>query len=225
MLALELLRALSVNLPNAITIGRIFLVPLLVVVLMTNPKDLYYLGISRELLGAMIFAVASLTDWLDGYVARRTKQITGLGQWMDPLADKLLVTAAFVSLLYLGLAPAWMVAVILGREFFVTVLRSIVHARGQALPASYLGKVKMVAQVAAILILILGHENLQGFIVLGTVALWIATLAAIVSAVGYARHVNRVMITGARPEPAPVTSPTADPASRESSTPPRRVSA
>ena len=86
------------NLPNAITLGRIFLVPLLVVVLMTNPKELPLFGVSKEILGALIFAVASLTDWLDGYLARRRKQITGLGQWMDPLADKVLVTAALVSL-------------------------------------------------------------------------------------------------------------------------------
>ena len=182
----------SVNLPNAITIGRIFLVPLLVVVLMTNPKDLQ-LGMSREILGALIFAVASLTDWLDGYLARRRKQITGLGQWMDPLADKLLVTAAFVSLVYLDLAPAWMVVVILGREFFVTVLRSIAHARGQALPASPLGKVKMVAQVAAILILILGQHHLRGFFVLGQVALWIAVVSALISAADYSRRINVIM--------------------------------
>jgi CDP-diacylglycerol--glycerol-3-phosphate 3-phosphatidyltransferase len=218
-----------VNLPNAITIGRIFLVPLLVVVLMTNPKDLYYLGISRELLGALIFAVASLTDWLDGYVARRTKQITGLGQWMDPLADKLLVTAAFVSLLYLGLAPAWMVAVILGREFFVTVLRSVAHARGHALPASNLGKVKMVAQVAAILILILGQGHLGVFHALGQIALWIATITAIVSAVGYARQTNLIMgppaVKVEAAAPATAELATADPSSPKSSPPPRRASA
>jgi CDP-diacylglycerol---glycerol-3-phosphate 3-phosphatidyltransferase len=183
----------SVNLPNAITIGRIFLVPLLVVVLMTNPKDMNLFGVSKEILGALIFAVASLTDWLDGYVARRRKQVTGLGQWMDPLADKLLVTAAFVSLVYLELAPAWMVVVILGREFFVTVLRSIAHARGQALPASALGKVKMVAQVAAILILILGEGHVRGFFVLGQVALWIAVISALVSAADYSRRINVIM--------------------------------
>jgi CDP-diacylglycerol---glycerol-3-phosphate 3-phosphatidyltransferase len=183
----------SVNLPNAITIGRIFLVPLLVVVLMTNQKDMNLFGVSKEILGALIFAVASLTDWLDGYVARRRKQVTGLGQWMDPLADKLLVTAAFVSLVYLELAPAWMVVVILGREFFVTVLRSIAHARGQALPASALGKVKMVAQVAAILILILGEGHVRGFFVLGQVALWIAVISALVSAADYSRRINVIM--------------------------------
>ncbi len=219
------------NLPNAITLGRIFLVPLLVVVLMTNPKDLDLFGVSKEILGALIFAVASLTDWLDGYLARRTKQVTGLGQWMDPLADKLLVTAAFVSLVYLGLAPAWMVVVILGREFFVTVLRSIAHARGHALPASPLGKVKMVAQVAAILILILGQGHLRSFSVLGQVALWIATLAAIVSAVGYARQTNLIMASKPEVPPAapaklpPMAPVTAAPPSRESSQPHRRASA
>lgn len=190
----------AVNLPNAITIGRIFLVPLLVVVLLTNPKDLHFFGVSKEVLGALIFAVASMTDWLDGYLARRRKQVTGLGQWMDPMADKLLVTAAFVSLVYLDLAKAWMVTVILGREFYVTVLRSIAHARGQALPASSLGKVKMVAQVAAILILILGQGHLRGFYPLGQVALWIATISAIISAVDYSRRINVIM--AGRPGPS-----------------------
>lgn len=181
------------NLPNAITIGRIFLVPLLVVVLLTNPKDLPLLGVSKEILGALIFAVASLTDWLDGYLARRRKQVTGLGQWMDPMADKLLVTAAFVSLVHLDLAKAWMVTVILGREFYVTVLRSVAHARGVPLPASPIGKVKMVAQVAAILILILGQGHLQGFYVLGQVALWVALVSAIASAADYSRRINLIM--------------------------------
>src|SRR6187455_2418938 len=181
------------NLPNAITVGRIFLVPLLVVVLLTKFEGRLIFGVQKELVGAAIFGLASLTDWLDGYLARRRQQVTGLGQWMDPLADKLLVTAAFVSLVYLELAPPWMVAVILGREFFVTVLRSIAHARGHAMPASPLGKVKLVAQVAAILILILGQGHLRGLTVLGQVALWIATVAAIVSAVGYARKINVLM--------------------------------
>jgi len=184
---------LAVNLPNAITMGRIFLVPLLVVVLLTNTKAVPIFGVEKEVLGALIFAIASLTDWLDGYLARRRKQVTGLGQWMDPMADKLLVTAAFVSLVYLDLAKAWMVTVILGREFYVTVLRSIAHAKGVPLPASPLGKVKMVAQVAAILILILGQGHLRGFYPLGQVALWIATLSALVSAVDYTRRINVIM--------------------------------
>jgi CDP-diacylglycerol--glycerol-3-phosphate 3-phosphatidyltransferase len=189
-----------VNLPNAITLGRIFLVPLLVVVLLTKFDGWNLFGVNKEILGALIFAVASLTDWLDGYVARRRKQVTGLGQWMDPLADKLLVTAALVSLVYLELAPAWMVVVILGREMAVTVLRSIAHARGHALPASPIGKIKMVAQVAAILILILGQGHMQGFFVLGQIFLWIATISALVSAVDYARRINAIVAA----KPAPV---------------------
>ena len=104
------------NLPNALTIGRIFLVPLLVVVLLTKFEGRLILGVRKELVGAAIFGLASLTDWLDGYLARRRKQVTTLGQLMDPLADKLLITAALVSLVQMDLAPAWMVVVILGRE-------------------------------------------------------------------------------------------------------------
>jgi CDP-diacylglycerol--glycerol-3-phosphate 3-phosphatidyltransferase len=181
-----------VNLPNSLTLARIFLVPLLVVVLLTKLTSLEVFGISKELVAAAIFGIASLTDWADGYFARRRKQITGFGQMMDPLADKLLVTAALVSLVQLELAPAWMVAVILGREFAVTVLRSIAHARGQALPASPVGKVKMVAQVVAILVLILGRRHMQQFVVVGTAALWVAVAAALVSAVDYYRQFNRL---------------------------------
>jgi len=191
---------LSVNLPNAITLGRIFLVPLLVVVLLTTTKNWSFLGISKEWWGAGIFAVASLTDWLDGFLARRRKQVTGFGQWIDPLADKLLVTAALISLVQMELAPAWMVAVILGREFSVTVLRSIAHARGQTLPASPIGKIKMVAQVVAILVLILGRGHLQQFFIVGKIALWVATITALVSAVDYYRQFNALL---ARPVPGP----------------------
>jgi CDP-diacylglycerol--glycerol-3-phosphate 3-phosphatidyltransferase len=210
-----------VNLPNAITLGRIFLVPLLVVVMLTKFDGPLVFGVSNEVIGAAIFAIASFTDWLDGYLARRRGQVTPLGQWMDPLADKLLVTAALVSLVSLGLAAAWMVAVILGREFSVTVLRSIVHARGQTLPASPLGKVKMFAQVVAILVLILGQGHTQQFFVVGQVALWVATIAALVSAFEYWRHYNALVppqLSPAAPlapqlsPAAPRQTPAADPA-------------
>lgn len=181
------------NLPNALTLGRIFLVPLLVVVLLTKFEGRLIFGIRKELIGAAIFGLAALTDWLDGYLARRRKQVTTLGQLMDPMADKLLITAALVSLVQMDLAPAWMVAVILGREFAVTVLRSIAHARGVVIPASPLGKFKMVSQVVAILALILGRDHLQQFFVLGTIALWVATLTALVSAVDYYRRFNHLI--------------------------------
>ena len=179
------------NLPNALTVIRIFLVPLLVVVLLTEFEGRMILGVRKEMVGAVIFALASLTDWLDGYVARRRKQVTALGQIIDPLADKLLISAALVSLVQMGLAPAWMVAVIIGREFAVTGLRSLAYNRGLIIAASPLGKTKMVAQVVAILLLILGREYLQQFVVLGEIALWIVVITALASGLDYYRRFAR----------------------------------
>src|SRR5947207_14767722 len=139
------------NLPNSLTVTRIFLVPLLVVVLLTKFEGRQIFGIHKEIVGAVIFALASLTDWLDGYLARRRKQITPLGQIMDPLADKLLTSAALLSLVQINLAPAWIVWLIIGRDFAVTGLRSLAYARGVVIAASPLGKIKMVAEVIAIL--------------------------------------------------------------------------
>ena len=177
------------NLPNSLTVSRIFLVPLLVVVLLTKFEGRQILGMPTEFVGAAIFGLASLTDWADGYLARRRKQITPFGQFIDPLADKLLTLAALVSLVQMDLAPAWMVAVIVGRDFAVTALRSLSYARGVAIPASPLGKTKMVAQVVAILALILSHGRRE-FFPLGQAALWVAVAAALVSAADYFRRFN-----------------------------------
>jgi CDP-diacylglycerol--glycerol-3-phosphate 3-phosphatidyltransferase len=175
------------NLPNALTVTRIFLVPLLVVVLLTKFEGHAILGVPTPIVGAAIFGLASVTDWLDGYLARRRGQVTALGRMMDPIADKLLTSAAFISLVQLGLAPAWIVAVIIGRELAVTGLRSLASARGVGFGASSLGKIKMVAQVTTILLLILGQNGAQPFLWLGQVALWIVLLTALVSAVDYYR--------------------------------------
>ena len=182
------------NLPNSLTITRIFLVPLLVVVLLTKFEGRQILGVPNEIVGAAIFALASLTDWADGYVARRRKQITPLGQMIDPLADKLLTLAALVSLVQLDLAPAWIVAVILGRDFAVTALRSLAYSRGVAMPASPLAKIKMIAQVIAILALILAHGQMREFYLdwIGQAALWVALATALVSAADYFRRVSIV---------------------------------
>jgi CDP-diacylglycerol--glycerol-3-phosphate 3-phosphatidyltransferase len=180
------------NLPNSLTISRIFLVPLLVVALLTKFKGHLILGVPKEIVGAAIFALASITDWLDGYLARRRKQITTLGQVIDPLADKLLTSAAFISLVAMGLAPAWMVAIVIGREFAVTGLRSIAHARGVAVPASPLGKIKMVAQVVAVLALILSPGQPK-LLVIGWAALWVVVVSALVSAADYFRRFNAVL--------------------------------
>jgi CDP-diacylglycerol--glycerol-3-phosphate 3-phosphatidyltransferase len=173
------------NLPNSLTLTRIFLVPLLVVVLLTKFEGHVILGVPRQFVAAAIFGLASITDWLDGYLARRRGQVTALGRMMDPLADKLLTSAAFISLVQLDLAPAWMVAVIIGRELAVTGLRSLASVKGSGFGASQLGKVKMVAQVTAILLLILGQDGQQPFLFLGQVALWVVLAAALASAVDY----------------------------------------
>jgi CDP-diacylglycerol--glycerol-3-phosphate 3-phosphatidyltransferase len=191
------------NLPNALSLTRIFLVPLLVVVLLTRFEGRVIFGVRKELVGAAIFAVASLTDWLDGYLARRRGQVTGFGQVIDPLADKLLISAALISLVQMGLAPAWMVAVIIGREFAVTGLRSLAYSRGVAMPASPLGKIKMAAQVVAILALIIGDDHLPGVYALGNAALWVVLAAALVSAADYFRRFSLV----ASPRPADAAMP------------------
>jgi CDP-diacylglycerol--glycerol-3-phosphate 3-phosphatidyltransferase len=181
------------NLPNSLSVTRICLVPLLVVVLLTKFEGRQILGMPSAFVGAAIFALASLTDWADGYLARRRKQITPFGQFIDPLADKLLTLAAFVSIVQMDLAPAWMVSVIIGREFAVTAWRSIVCARGGAMPASPLGKIKMVAQVVAILALILGqHGQGRAFYLnrIGQAALWVVVITALASAADYFRRFN-----------------------------------
>jgi CDP-diacylglycerol--glycerol-3-phosphate 3-phosphatidyltransferase len=181
------------NLPNSLSVTRIFLVPLLVVVLLTKFEGRMILGVRKELVGAAIFGLASFTDWLDGYLARRRKQVTALGQFIDPFADKLLTISAFISLVQMDLAPAWMVAIIVGREFAVTALRTLAHARGMTMPASPLGKIKLIAQVVAILALILGKDHLQGFFVIGQIALWVVVVAALVSAIDYFRRFGMLL--------------------------------
>jgi CDP-diacylglycerol--glycerol-3-phosphate 3-phosphatidyltransferase len=176
------------NLPNTLTLVRIFLVPLLVVVLLTQVAGREIFGAPKELLGAAIFGIASITDWLDGYLARRRRQVTWLGQILDPIADKLLTSAAFISLVQLGLAPAWMVALIIGREFAITGLRSLAYTKGITIPASPLGKIKMASQVTAILLLILGWRPLPWLAPIGYAALWVVMLTAVISAIDYYRR-------------------------------------
>lgn len=165
------------NVPNSLTLIRIFLVPLLVVVLLTR-------GENFELWGVAILLAAALTDWLDGHLARKRAQITNLGMLLDPIADKLLISAAFITLVELRLAPAWMVVIIVGRELAVLGLRTIATAEGFTVAVSELGKAKMVLQVCAAAFLILGSRNLI-LEQLGTVALWLVLLFALISAARY----------------------------------------
>jgi CDP-diacylglycerol--glycerol-3-phosphate 3-phosphatidyltransferase len=183
------------NLPNGLTLARIFLVPLLVAVLLTRPPMTHP---HEMLIATIIFLAASLTDLLDGYFARKRGQITTLGILLDPIADKLLISSAFISLVEVGAVSAWMVVLIIGREFAVTGLRSIASAQGFTISASELGKIKMVAQVVAITLLMLGAQYPESsfrmlgtigpyvsFRMLGTIALYVVVLFAVWSAVGY----------------------------------------
>lgn len=165
------------NVPNTLTLLRIFLVPFLVVVLLTKFSN-------REYVGLAIFLVAAITDLFDGYYARKYNQVTKLGILLDPIADKLLMSAAFISLVEIGLAPAWMIVVIISREFAVSGLRSIAAQQGVSIPASPLGKGKTVSQVIAISLLILGHE-LGEFLFIANVALWVVVIFAIFSGIDY----------------------------------------
>jgi len=142
-----------VNLPNGLTLLRIFIVPILVVVLLTPFSESWF-GLPRHILGVALFLAAALTDFLDGHFARSRNQVTRLGQLLDPIADKLLISAALISLVENQLAPAWAVVIIIGREFAVTGLRSIAAADGVVISASKMGKFKMLMQVLTVALLI-----------------------------------------------------------------------
>jgi len=141
------------NLPNILTLIRIFLVPLLVVVLLTRFSEDWF-GMPRHIAGVSLFLIAALTDVADGWIARRRKQVSRLGILLDPIADKILISSAFISLVENQLAPAWAVVIVIGREFAVTGLRTVAAAEGWAIPASRAGKFKMFSQVIAIALLI-----------------------------------------------------------------------
>jgi CDP-diacylglycerol--glycerol-3-phosphate 3-phosphatidyltransferase len=194
-----------VNLPNALTVLRIFLVPVLVVVLLTRARTEEGL-----LLGSAIFGIAVLTDYLDGYFARRRNQVTRLGILLDPIADKLLTAAAFLSLVEMDAVPAWMVMIVLGREIAVTGLRNVAAGWGHLIPASGLGKAKMVSQVVAIFLLLLGrHPKLTFLHTPAMVALWVMVLLAIVSGVDYfVSFWREVYRNTPRPQPRPEPAPT-----------------
>ncbi|HEX2715332.1 MAG TPA: CDP-diacylglycerol--glycerol-3-phosphate 3-phosphatidyltransferase [Candidatus Acidoferrales bacterium] len=174
------------NLPNSLTILRIFFVPLLVVVLLTREPNLEVWGIPVhfEVWGVLILLVAATTDWADGYFARRRGEETTLGILLDPIADKLLISAAFISLVQMHLVPAWMVVIIIGREFIVIGLRLIASAEGFTIQASALAKTKMVLQVLAAAVVILGAKH-GPFRPLGTLLLWLVVLSAVGSALQY----------------------------------------
>jgi len=169
----------AVNLPIGITITRIVATPLLILFLISSSRV-------HALIAAAIFVAASFTDWLDGVVARRRNQVTTLGTLLDPIADKLLVAAALVSLLTIDKIAAWIVVVIIGRELAVTGLRAVAAGVGVIVPASRLAKWKTASQYMAITMLILEKGLISPtFHVAATVTLWAALGLTVVSAVDY----------------------------------------
>ncbi len=187
------------NIPNLLSLFRILLVPLMVVVLFTKPN---YFG--QEWIGLGLFLLASLTDFLDGFLARRRKQITRLGQILDPAADKILTSAAFISLVELNpqVVPAWIVVVIIAREFAVTSLRSFAAAEGIVIPAAASGKLKTTLQIVAISLLIVYNE-LGEFRHLAPISLWLAMLVTAWSGVDYFLKFGRRLLASEGPGAAP----------------------
>lgn len=176
------------NAPNLLSLFRILLVPFLVVVLLTKFDG-------KEFVGLGIFLLAALTDFLDGFLARRHQQVTRLGKLLDPAADKILTSAAFISLVELdpSLVPAWIVAAIIAREFAVSALRSVCISVGVVIETTWAGKVKTVSQVTAISLLIF-YSQLGQFGHLAPLSLWVALFASVYSGVEYfVRYTPRVL--------------------------------
>ena len=171
------------TLPNKLSIIRIFLVPIIVTLILTNTNF-------NMRLALCIFLLAALTDWLDGYIARKSKQITTLGKLLDPMADKLLICSALIALVEIARAPAWIVVTIVCREIAITGLRSVAASKGAVIAASKLGKYKTTSEILAVSFLILNEPPLNKFF-LGEILLWVAMALAIISGIEYVIKFNR----------------------------------
>lgn len=181
------------NLPNRLTLARIILIPVFMAFLLIQDAKGRTIIPYQNIVAAIIFILAATTDGLDGYIARKRGLVTTLGKFMDPLADKLLVSAALISLVELGDVPAWIAWVILGREFAVTGLRAIASADGIVIAASKLGKVKTVTQVIAISAILLDDWPLSLFhITVGQPFLYIALFFTILSGIDYVVKMKKI---------------------------------
>ena len=169
------------NVPNLLSLSRILSVPVFII-LMLEPSPV------RALVAGIVFSLASATDWLDGYLARKWGQVTKVGKLLDPIADKILIMAALVTLVEIRseVVHSWMAIVIIGREFAVTGLRAIAASEAIVIPAETVGKYKVGAQITAVLSLLLDYYLDKGWLTdLGRIALWVAMILAVYSAIQY----------------------------------------
>lgn len=174
------------NLANKLTIARIILVPVFMIVLLNKiPYGMY--------IATGIFTIAAITDTLDGYIARSRNQITKFGKFIDPLADKLLVTAALVSLVQMDKLPAWIVVVIISREYTISILRAVAASEGVVIAASGWGKLKTISQIVAIIAILIDNYpfSLINF-PFSSIALWVAVILTIISGIDY-MYLNRYL--------------------------------
>lgn len=168
------------NLPNKLTVLRVCMVPVFVVLMLWEG-----LGSPGRYAAAVVFILASLTDWFDGYLARKNHQVTDFGKFMDPIADKLLVCSAMICLVELDSLAAWMVIIIIGREFIISGFRLVASDKGVVIAASYWGKFKTVFQMVMVILLILDLGGV--FNTIAEVVTWIALILTVVSLADYLR--------------------------------------
>jgi CDP-diacylglycerol--glycerol-3-phosphate 3-phosphatidyltransferase len=177
-----------VNGPLILTLFRILSIPVLVIVLLSRFQG-------QHVTAFAIFLIATVTDMLDGFWARRKKQITVIGQLLDPTADKLLIVSVLVCLVGTRIVPSWMAVVIIGREIAVTGFRAIASSRGVNIPASVLGKIKMISESVTIALLLLGERILGQYYLLARIGLWLTVVAAVVSGAEYYIRFGRAVIS------------------------------
>lgn len=176
------------NTPNKLTVLRMILVPFLVLFMLFG-----WGGEANRYICLAIFVTASVTDWFDGYLARKHKLVTNFGKFMDPLADKLLVCSALICFIELGQVPAWMVIIIISREFIISGFRLVASDNGVVIAASYWGKFKTTFQMIAIVLLIL---NIPALSMVTQICLWIALILTVVSLVDYLVKNHKVLTEG-----------------------------
>ena len=175
------------NTPNKLTVARMIMVPFLVVFLLTG-----WGGEANRYISLILFVAASITDWFDGYLARKNHLVTNFGKFMDPLADKLLVCSAMICMIELGRLPAWFVIIIIGREFIISGFRLIAAENGIVIAANYWGKFKTVSQMIMIILLIL-HFDLSVFVILEQIFIWLSLALTVISLMTYIWQNRSVM--------------------------------